>query len=232
MILISTSIHLLFRVSERLDFKNTQCYGAPFCLPQFKKSTLPAISKRDHLVSKALKLFYQHGFNATGIDKIIAEAAISKKTLYNHFKSKDELILATLRKRDELFRNNVMRETERLASTAKDRLLAIFDVHDTWFNSKEFSGCMFINASAEFASQDDAKHILCAEHKRLIRDYLKDLSEQAGAKDAQLLTQQLSLLLEGAIVEAHVSNSTSAAILAKSMAAVFINQAITDNKTS
>ena len=62
---------------------------------------MPAVSKREQIVSEALKLFYQDGFNATGVYKICTEAGVSKKTLYNHFKSKDELILATLRKRDK-----------------------------------------------------------------------------------------------------------------------------------
>jgi AcrR family transcriptional regulator len=101
---------------------------------------MPALSKRDVIVAAALRLFYRHGFNATGIERIIKEAGVSKKALYNHFKSKDELVLATLRQRDELFRNNLMRETERLGSTPRERLLSVFDVHHQWFQQKDFSG--------------------------------------------------------------------------------------------
>jgi AcrR family transcriptional regulator len=189
-----------------------------------KEIIMPAISKREQIVSEALKLFYRDGFNATGIERIITEAGVSKKTLYNHFKSKNELILATLRKRDEMFRNNIMRETERLGSTPKERLLSIFDAHDAWFHEKGFSGCMFINASAEFSSQQDPNHIISAEHKRMVREYIRDLAEQAGAKDPNVLSKQLSLLLEGSIVEAYVSDNKGAAMLAKSMAEVFVNQ--------
>lgn len=109
---------------------------------------MPAVSKRDLIVDTALKLFFMGGFNATGIDRIIKEAGVSKKTLYNHLKSKEELVLVTLRKRDELFRNKITRETEHLASTPRDRLLSIFDAHGMWFSESTFSGCMFINASA------------------------------------------------------------------------------------
>ena len=186
---------------------------------------MPAPSKREQIVTEALKLFYRDGFNATGVDRISAEAGVSKKTLYNHFKSKDELVLATLRKRDGLFRNRIMRETERLTSVPRERLLTIFDAHDAWFQEKYFSGCMFINAAAEFSSQDDPNHIVCAEHKRLVRDYIRELAEQAGASDPQALAAQLNLLLEGAIVEAHVSGNTQAAKLARSMAAVFVDRA-------
>jgi AcrR family transcriptional regulator len=186
---------------------------------------MPAPSKREQIVTEALKLFYRDGFNATGVDRISAEAGVSKKTLYNHFKSKDELVLATLRKRDGLFRNRIMRETERLGSAPRERLLTIFDAHDAWFKEKSFSGCMFINAAAEFSSHDDPNHIVCAEHKRLVRDYIRELAEQAGARDPQALATQLNLLLDGAIVEAHVSGNTQAAKLARSMAVVFVDQA-------
>ena len=187
---------------------------------------MPAISKREQIVSEALKLFYRDGFTATGVDRIIKEAGVSKKTLYNHFKSKDELVLATLRKRDELFRNGIMRETERLGHTARERLLSIFDAHAAWFLEKEFSGCMFINASAEFSSHEDPKHIVSAEHKRLVRLYIRDLAEQAGAREPEVLAGQLNLLLEGAIVDAYVSGNKNAAMLAKTMAMVFVNQAV------
>jgi AcrR family transcriptional regulator len=187
---------------------------------------MPAVSKREIIVSAALKLFYQHGFNATGVDKIIKVAGVSKKTLYNHFKSKDELVLATLRKRDELFRNTIMRETERLGSTPKLQLLAMFDALDRWFHEENFSGCMFINASAEYSQQDDPCHVVSAEHKRLVRDYIQGLAAKAGATNPDQLAQKINLLIEGAIVDAHVSGNKNSAQLAKSMAEVFINKAI------
>ncbi|MGK0440771.1 MAG: AcrR family transcriptional regulator [Pseudohongiellaceae bacterium] len=187
---------------------------------------MPALSKRDVIVSQALKLFYRDGFNATGVAGIIKEAGVSKKTLYNHFTSKHELVLATLRKRDELFRNNMMRETERLSSTPKERLLTIFDAHHQWFQEKEFSGCMFINASAEFSSHDDPCHMISTEHKRLVREYIRGQAEQAGAKDPELLAKQLNILLEGAIVDAHVSGNKDSALMAKEMAIVFVAKAM------
>ncbi len=187
---------------------------------------MPAISKRDQIVSEALSLFYQEGFNATGVDRVSSKAGVSKKTLYNHFKSKDELVMAVLRKRDELLRNKMMRDTERLASTAKDRLLSVFDVHDAWFKEKDFCGCMFINAAAEFAELQDPIHMISTEHKRLVRAYLATLAKEAGASEPELLAEKLHLLIEGAIVEAHVSANKEAALLAKGMAKVFIDQAL------
>lgn len=185
---------------------------------------MPAHSKREQIVSVALKLFYQNGFHATGIDRIIKEAGVSKKTLYNHFKSKDELVLAALRKRDELFRNNLMRKTERLGSTAKERLLSVFDAIGEWLHEKDFVGCMFINASAEYSKADNPSHILCAEHKRLVREYIRDLAVQAEMDNPEELSQQLNLLIEGAIVDAHVSGNRNAADQAKNIALILVNQ--------
>ncbi len=185
---------------------------------------MPAHSKREQIVSVALKLFYQNGFHATGIDRIIKEAGVSKKTLYNHFKSKDELVLAALRKRDELFRNNLMRKTERLGSTAKERLLSVFDAIGEWLHEKDFAGCMFINASAEYSEANNPSHILCAEHKRLVREYIRDLAVQAEMGNPEELSQQLNLLIEGAIVDAHVSGNKDAADQAKNIALILVNQ--------
>ncbi len=127
-----------------------------------------ASPRRDHLVDTALRLFYRDGFHATGIDKILAESGVAKMTLYKHFKSKDELILAAVRRRDEQIRNWLMRAAERRARAPRDRLLALFDALEEWFRSDDFSGCMFINASAEFGRCDDPIHAAAAEHKRLV----------------------------------------------------------------
>ena len=190
---------------------------------------MPALSKRDHITDVALNVFYKRGFHATGIEKIIQEAGVSKKTLYNHFKSKDELILAVLRKRDELFRNNFMRSVERLAKEPRNQLIAVFDVLNEWFNDKDFCGCMFINASAEFASHDDPCHIISKEHKRLMFEYVRGLAERAGAKNPSELSEQLNLLAEGATVNAHVCDDKDAAKKAKKMGKVFIDQALDQN---
>ncbi|HAD87737.1 MAG TPA: TetR family transcriptional regulator, partial [Rhodospirillaceae bacterium] len=76
-----------------------------------------ASSKRQLLIDTALDLFRREGYHATGIDRVIAEAGVARMTLYNHFKSKDELILAALRHRDSGFRDGLVRRVEHLADT-------------------------------------------------------------------------------------------------------------------
>ncbi len=180
-------------------------------------------SRRDHLVDTALRLFYTGGFTATGIDKILAEAGVAKMTLYKHFRSKDDLILAVLQRRDEQFRGWLTGEMEKASKEPEERLLAMFDALGTWFAGRAFkglgfSGCAFTNASSEFAEQSHPAHRAAAEHKLRIVEYLERLCAQAGAKDPGALAEQLALLKEGAIATAHVRGMPEAASLAKDMA--------------
>jgi AcrR family transcriptional regulator len=162
---------------------------------------------REHLVSVALKLFHQYGFHATGIDKILAESGVAKNTLYRHFKSKDELILASLRKQDEEFRNWLMREVEK-RNNAADRLLAVFDVYEEWSRTPAFFGCMFINASAEFSNPDSPIHAFCKEHKRLVTRYIQNLANTANIFASERLATYWILLLDGAVISTQVSSNS------------------------
>lgn len=184
-------------------------------------------SRRDHLVETALRLFYQNGFNATGIDKVLAESGVAKMTLYKHFRSKDELILAALNLRDERFRNWLMAEMEKASADPVERLLAMYDALESWFRGKAFkgmgfSGCAFINAAGEFGAQDHPAHRLAAEHKERIVEYLERLCADAGLADPGKVAERLALLKEGAIATAHVRGMPEAAQLAKEMARLLI----------
>jgi AcrR family transcriptional regulator len=185
-----------------------------------------APSRRDHLVDTALELFSRDGYHATGIDRILAEAGVAKMTLYNHFKSKDELILAALRRRDERFRNWFMRQVEQRATEPRGRLLAVFDVLQEWFDSREFSGCNFINAAAEYGDPENPIHAACAEHKRLLLGYLKQLAAGACAPDPNVLAEQLMLLVEGATVMRHTAGHKHAGRTARRTAEILAGLAL------
>jgi AcrR family transcriptional regulator len=159
-------------------------------------------SVRDELVRKALDVFYRNGFHATGMDRLVTETGVSKTTMYKHFRTKEDLILAVLRLRDENFRNWLYRRMEDLADTPRGQLLAVFDALKEWFDQPEFRGCMFIKASAEFQERSHPIHVQSAEHKRLLTEHFVALSRQAGAQNPEDLACQLILLKEGAIVMA------------------------------
>ncbi len=178
---------------------------------------------RDELVRKALDVLYANGFHATGMDKLVAETGISKTSMYKHFRTKEDIILATLRLRDENFRNWLYRQVESLASTPKGQLLAIYDALEDWFSLPEFRGCMFIKASAEFQELDHPIHMQSAEHKRLLTDHFTITAKAAGLSDPENLTRQLMIIKEGAIIMAVMGHSTNPAMDAKAAAQALID---------
>ena len=185
-----------------------------------------ASSKRDQLIATAVDLFSKHGFHATGIDMISDQAGVTKRTMYNYFRSKDELILAALKHYDGLFRNDFVRQVESLAKTPDQKLLAIFDVAEGWFKQNNFYGCMFINVTGEYSDTDTPIRQVCKEFKQLMGGYIRELCEEAQAHDPAQLAEELALLLEGAIVTAQVSQQPGAAQIAKRAATSLISRAL------
>ncbi len=181
--------------------------------------------KRDQLIDAAVDLFYRNGFNATGIDRILSEAGVAKMTLYNHFASKDELILAALRRRDLSFREGLIGYVESHADSPKASLLALFDAHRAWFEQSGFRGCMFINAAAEFAGISDSIRQVADAHKKLVHAYVRGLARAVGARDPDELADQMMLLLDGAISCRQISCLSVWADRARAAAAVLIDHA-------
>jgi AcrR family transcriptional regulator len=181
-------------------------------------------SRRDHLVDTALHLFCKQGIRATGIDAVLAESGVAKKTLYNHFRSKDELIIAALGRRDEQFFGGIREKLARLtaAQDGDPRLapvLAYFEALREWIESDDFNGCTFINASAEYPRRDDPVHVACANHKKQVTQFLESLLVDVPLQDKQEAALQLALLSDGAIVQAHTAGDTGGVLHAKKAAA-------------
>ncbi|MDU0353708.1 TetR/AcrR family transcriptional regulator [Paraglaciecola aquimarina] len=176
--------------------------------------------RKQHLVDTALVLFNQHGYHATGIDLILAQAKVSKATLYKHFRSKDELILAALEQRHEQVLHMINAKIEAANRVGDCGVLAIFDALNEWFNSSQFFGCNFINACAEFTSALDPIHIFSAQHKQAIVALIQSQLADKGKHQAE----QIGLLVEGAIVLAHTRGMKDSAIMAKGMASSFIDK--------
>ena len=180
-------------------------------------------SRRDQLVDTATRLFSRHGFRSTGIDAVLAESGVAKKTLYNHFRSKDELIIATLQKRDEEFMKFARDGIARLAAQQDGdprmrRLLAFFDTLAEWAHSDAFNGCTFINASAEYPRREDPIHVACANHKKLVTQFIEELIAEMHLPDSHQVARQIALLIDGAIVAAHTACDLSSIALAKETA--------------
>lgn len=176
--------------------------------------------RKQHLIDTALVLFNQHGYHATGIDLILAKSGVSKATLYKHYRSKEDLILAVLQQRHEQVIGMLSNAMLNANSEGKSTVLALFDGLDAWFNSQHFYGCNFINASAEYADASSPIHILAAEHKLSVVNLVRtQLTE--NSKD---LADKISLLIDGAIVMAHTRNVKNSALIAKEMAKIIIGK--------
>ncbi len=182
--------------------------------------------KRQQLVDTAIKLFSAHGYHGVGIDWISREAGVTKKTMYHHFHSKNELILAALKHHDGLFRNEFMNAVKAFHEDPYERLLGIFDVAHHWFSDKKFYGCMFINAIGEYSEPDSSIRNVCQEFKSLMRKYIAQLAEDAGIKDTESIATSLAILLEGSIVTAQVSGTPDSAIEAKKAAKLLVDLAL------
>lgn len=168
--------------------------------------------KRQQLMETAYRLFNRHGFHATGIDRIWAEAGSTKRTLYRHFPTKDALIEEVLLSREREF--FALLEA-RLAGREgrEERLHALFDGFGEWFGRSDFYGCNFINASAEFADPRHPVRKLVVAHKQALLNWVRaqlgcSLSHATG----------LCLLLEGAVVMAHSYQQPLALEQARSLA--------------
>ena len=186
---------------------------------------MAGFDRREQLIDTAIALFTEHGFHATGINRILADSGVAKKTLYRHFRSKEELILAALRKYDGLFRNRFMAQVESMAATPHERLLAVFDAAGEWFADNKFFGCMFINAVGEYSQDDTPIRMACREFKTMMSRYIRGLCADAGAQNPDALAEKLALLLEGAIVTAQVSQRRGTAQVARTVAKTLIADA-------
>jgi AcrR family transcriptional regulator len=169
------------------------------------------LTLREHIINTAVELFREYGYHATGVDRIINEAGVSKKTLYTHFRSKEELLIALLCHYDGVFRNNFMRKVDQLAKPPQEKIIAIFDVAQVWFSQNKFFGCMFINIIGEYSKKNSLIRDICQQFKQLVRAYFKELCVQTGVKEPDDLADKLALLFDGAVVTSPVSQKPQAA---------------------
>jgi AcrR family transcriptional regulator len=182
-------------------------------------------SSRDRLIAVADRLFYEFGFHAIGLDRIIAEVGVTKTTFYNHFESKDALILAVLDARDRReFDDWVATVRARADGDPRGQLLAMWDVLDEWFTQEEYRGCLFLNAAAQFPAPTDPIHLAAGRHGARLSEELRRLCERAGASDPDSLARQLMLVMSGAIVTRHAALARDAAAVARAAAQLLIDK--------
>jgi AcrR family transcriptional regulator len=180
-----------------------------------------APAARDRILNTAYDLFSRRGIRGVGVDEVIERAGIAKATLYRHFASKDDLVLAFLQLREQRWtRDWVEAEARRRGTTAEQQLLAIFDAFDEWFHRQDFEACSFINTLLEMGSQHPAGSA-SVEHLENIRSIIRRLAEEAHLRDPEAFARSWHILMKGSIVSA-AEGDLEAASRAKQMGALLL----------
>jgi AcrR family transcriptional regulator len=183
-------------------------------------------SARDRILAAARTLFYRDGIHATGVERLAEHAKSSKRTLYQHFSSKDRVVEEYLRGIHESGGMPNEKALDTVDTTPRNRLLAIFDGPPT----DRFRGCPFHNAAVEAADEMRGVHDVVHEHKLWFIGRLTEVATEVGATDPYLLARQLAVLFEGAVALATSLNDTVALLYARSAAEVLIDAAVRPGK--
>lgn len=162
------------------------------------------------LLDTTERLVYAGGIHATGVDAIVKESGVVRKTLYRHYPNKEALVEAALLRRDERWMQWFIAAT----STRDDpveRLQSCFDALRAWFASEGFHGCAFLNAAGEIGDPANSIRRVSQWHKLRLRDYLRELTAASGLPEPDSLADELLVLIDGAISVALVFGGTEAA---------------------
>ena len=161
------------------------------------------VAPKDMLFRTAARLFYQHGYQAVGVDTIAAESGIGKMTLYRHYPSKVDLIVAYLQDSNKEFWINFEQMTKD-APTPRAKLLAFFKGLQEYALSDACHGCPFLNIATEYPEAGNPGHQVAIEHKLSVRARFNQLAEEAGARQPVVLANTLFLLMDGAYMAARM----------------------------
>jgi AcrR family transcriptional regulator len=183
-----------------------------------------AAPARDRILASAYELFARRGVRSVGVDEVIRGADVAKATLYRHFASKDELVLAFLQRREELWTKEwVEAEARRRGADPEERLLAIFDLFDEWFRREDFEGCSFITVLLETNDRGTPIGRASAQHLANIRSIIRQLAVEAELRDPDGFAHSWHILMKGSIVAA-AEGDADAAKRAQSMGRLLIAQ--------
>jgi AcrR family transcriptional regulator len=181
------------------------------------------VHPRERILNTAYELFSQRGVRDVGIDEVISRSGVAKATLYRHFPSKDDLVLAFLERREQRWTVGMVEaEATQRGSTPEEQLLAIFDVFDEWFRRDDFDACSFINVLLEMGSQNPLGRA-SIKYLENIRSIVCRLAREAGLRQPSAFAHSWHILMKGSIIAA-AEGDKQAARRAKAMAHLLIDQ--------
>jgi AcrR family transcriptional regulator len=178
---------------------------------------------RQRILDTAYELFARRGIRAVGVDEVIDRAGVAKATLYRHFPSKDDLVVAFLQLREQRWTLDwVEAEARRRGATPEQQLLAIFEVFDDWFHRDDFEACSFINVLLEMGPAHPAGRASIV-HLENIRSVVSRLAEEAGLREPESFARSWHILMKGSIVSA-TEGDADAARRARAIARLLIEE--------
>src|SRR4029078_6133742 len=158
---------------------------------------------RERILDASYHLFSRQGVQAVGIDAIITRSGVARQTLYPAFSSKQDLVLAFLERREELWTKGWLQaEVQRRASDPRQRLLAIFDVFGEWIQLDDYEGCSVLNILLEMPARAAPIHRAGTAYLAGIRNFLEGLARAAGIADAEAFARKWHILMKGSIIAA------------------------------
>lgn len=178
---------------------------------------------REKILTTAEQLIYQNGIHAMGMDLLVKTSGVARKSIYRHFANKEDVASAALNGRDERWMQWFRTESDK-GETPQDRILNMFTVLKSWFESEGFRGCAFINTAGEVGDPDDPVRLIAKVHKQKLLDYALELSGQLNTGHAEELARQLLILMEGAITVTYVMGDRDAADNARDVAKVLLER--------
>ena len=188
-----------------------------------QKSSQIELSARERIVSSAYELFARRGVRNVGVDELIHHSGVAISTFYRHFKSKDALVLAFLERREQVWTLGMVEsESRRRGHTPRERLLAMFDVFDDWFQRDDYEACSFVNVLLELGA-DSPIGQASINYLSHMRDIIRGFAEEAGLKNVDDFVWSWHILMKGSIIVAAEGDRT-AALRAKKIAELVLEQ--------
>ena len=182
------------------------------------------VAPKDQVFQTASRLFYQNGYRAVGVDTIAAESGIGKMTLYRHYPSKDDLIVAYLQDSDRMFWQN-FEEITKETDSPREKLLSFFEALQKYVSTPACYGCPFLNVATEYPDPNYPGHQVALAHKQSVRARFRKLAKQAGARNPDRLADQLFLLMDGAYMASRMFGPENPATQVASAARTLIDAA-------
>ena len=158
-----------------------------------------------------------------GMDLLVKTSGVARKSIYRHFANKEDVASAALTERDERWMHWFRTESDK-GETPRERILNMFTVLKSWFESDGFRGCAFINTAGEVGDPVDPIRQIAKMHKQKLLDYVLEVCGQLGVEEPEILARQLLILLEGAITMSYVMGDWSAADKARDIAKMMLEQ--------